>query len=257
MKYSQRLLCMAQEISVDDQVIDIGSEHGYLPIILWEKYPGIKVIVSDISPGSLKKARENIGSYLTEDQEKQWASFRLGSGLSVVSPGEATVAVVAGMGGLLISQILEESEGIARNLEKLILQPRNGQGKLRYWLLENGYQIVKERLAKEGKFICEILVVRSTSTAPISLEWSLGKEMEFEVPQHLLEVPDRELVAPFLRGKLEQEQNIRNALACSNSPDLVKAAVTDNRISYLEALIQRWEEDQNEHMEAGINGSSQ
>jgi tRNA (adenine22-N1)-methyltransferase len=72
---------------------------------------------------------------LTDDQEKQWASFRLGSGLSVVSPGEGTVAVVAGMGGLLISQILEESEKIARNLDKLILQPRNGQGKLRYWLL--------------------------------------------------------------------------------------------------------------------------
>jgi len=253
-KYSQRLEIMAQEVFPKDRVIDVGSDHGYLPLLLWEKFPGSRVVVSDISPGSLNKAKENIGARLTFEQEQEWVSYRLGSGLSVVSPGEVNVAVIGGMGGVLITEILEKSLEMAKEMDRFILQPRNGQGKLRYWLSQNGFQIQREHLAKEGKFICEILIVVPTWECSNPVEWSSGNEIQFEVPEHLLEVQEKEWVEPFLRGKLEIENGIRMALGTGESPDLAKAVETDNRILYLEGLIQRWEE-QHGRMETGVAGN--
>ena len=52
-------MAIAQEVGQGETVADIGTDHGFLPLYLWEKGISPKVIMTDISQGSLAKAREN------------------------------------------------------------------------------------------------------------------------------------------------------------------------------------------------------
>ena len=50
-KLSERLECIANRIDKGETVTDIGTDHGYLPIYLWENKISPKVIMADISKG--------------------------------------------------------------------------------------------------------------------------------------------------------------------------------------------------------------
>ena len=51
-KLSDRLNVIAEEIEMGETVADIGTDHGFLPIFLWENRISPKVIMTDISEGS-------------------------------------------------------------------------------------------------------------------------------------------------------------------------------------------------------------
>ena len=67
---------------------------------------------------------------------------------------------IAGMGGILIKDILDKDKEKSQSFDKLVLQPRNNIGILRHWLLTHGFYISNEQLAEEGKFSCEIITAR-------------------------------------------------------------------------------------------------
>lgn len=51
-----------------ETVADIGTDHGFLPIFLWENRISPKVIMTDISEGSLNKAIENCRRFHPETE---------------------------------------------------------------------------------------------------------------------------------------------------------------------------------------------
>lgn len=153
MNLSNRLQAIADLVTKSSAVADIGTDHGYIPIYLIKNNIAEKVIAADISDGSLNKARELVSKYDLKD----CIECRLGNGLDVLSPGEADTIIIAGMGGKLISQILKDQIQIAKSAESLILQPMNGQGELRKWLILNGFEIIDEDLVKEGNKFYEII----------------------------------------------------------------------------------------------------
>ena len=59
-KLSDRLQLMADLVDDGQTVADIGTDHGFLPIYLWESGKSKKVILADISKGSLQKAMDNV-----------------------------------------------------------------------------------------------------------------------------------------------------------------------------------------------------
>ena len=152
---TQRLASIASEIKTGETVADIGTDHGFLPIFLWERNISPKVIMSDISKGSLKKAEDNC-KLLYPDVS---FDLRLGSGIDVIEKGEVDCITMAGMGGLLMAEILSKDIEKSHSYNKLVLQPRNKIGVLRHWLYNNGFSISNEKLVREGKFICEIITV--------------------------------------------------------------------------------------------------
>ncbi|HPO04974.1 MAG TPA: class I SAM-dependent methyltransferase [Bacillota bacterium] len=154
----KRLAAMAEYIHWGESVADIGTDHGLLPIFLFNQKISPKVILSDIRPGPLEKAKANLLAYSPE----MAADLRLGNGLETLRSGEVDTVVIAGMGGMMITEILAKDQKKTRSFRKYILQPRNGQDKLRIWLYKNGYTVNKERLVKEGNHICEIIVVDTT-----------------------------------------------------------------------------------------------
>ena len=76
MKLTPRLQTIAEEIKPGESMADIGTDHGFLPLYLWEKEISPKIILTDISKGSLEKAAEN--DAIDQTIYAQWGNFRNG-----------------------------------------------------------------------------------------------------------------------------------------------------------------------------------
>jgi tRNA (adenine22-N1)-methyltransferase len=99
------------------------------------------------------------------EADRSRARFRVGDGISVLDRGEVDTIVIAGMGGMLIRDIMSADFELTCSFRKYILQPRKRQGHLRKWLLENGFTIIHEDLVEEGRFIPEIITALSPKAA--------------------------------------------------------------------------------------------
>lgn len=127
-------------------VIDVGTDHGYLPLALAQKaYPG-KLFASDINERPLQSARRAAGEAGMEDRIR----FLLCDGLDDCPPEEIDCIVIAGMGGDLICRILDRAEWCLDEAYTLILQPMTKAEVLRYWLVNNGFTLCEERLVSDG-----------------------------------------------------------------------------------------------------------
>lgn len=111
-------------------VADIGCDHAYLPILLAQEDAAAHFIAADVREGPLLRAKENISRFGLADR----IETRLGSGLIPVLPGECEAAVIAGMGGSVICNILQEGETVAKSLKRLVLQPMSAAPELRRFL---------------------------------------------------------------------------------------------------------------------------
>ena len=80
---------------------DIGCDHGKLSAALAGSGRCPLVLACDLRPGPLEKARVTCAPYGDKVQ------CRLGSGLSVLEPGEVDDIIIAGMGAETIIEILE------------------------------------------------------------------------------------------------------------------------------------------------------
>ncbi|MBK5251497.1 MAG: SAM-dependent methyltransferase [Peptostreptococcaceae bacterium] len=156
MKLDPRLQAIAEYVKKGESVADIGTDHGYIPIYLAENGISSKVFATDVNKGPLNNAK---GIVKTQGFE-EIIVLRLGNGLAPVIGEKIDKIIIAGMGGLLIRDILISGEAlISRENTKLILQPMVAQSELRTWLKGNGFRIISERLARDKKKFYEILLV--------------------------------------------------------------------------------------------------
>lgn len=155
-KLTARLQKIADQVTIGHRVADIGTDHGYIPVYLLKNKISPFVIAGDINEGPLKCAEDNIVS----NNLSHCIETRLGSGLSILKPKEVDTIIIAGMGGLLISELLNNSKEIAQSLDTLILQPMQAQSELREYLVGNDFIIKKDILVKEGHHIYEIIVAK-------------------------------------------------------------------------------------------------
>lgn len=229
---TDRLAAIANEIEKGESVADIGTDHGYLPMYLVKEGISEKVIMADISKGSLNKARKNCREYMPEIR----FDFRNGNGLRVVRKGEVDVVVIAGMGGNLICDILGRDLGKARSCKKLILQPRTGQGRLRAWLVKKGFDIVNEQLVREGRFICEIITaVPGEPRESIKIE-AEPESIKWEMPYWVAHLKNP-LVNEFINLKIERENRILKSMGNSKNIPEEDIKAIENNIVYLESLL--------------------
>lgn len=234
-KLTPRLQTIANEIKPGETMADIGTDHGFLPIYLWETGICTHVIMADISRGSLDKARDNC-RMLHPEQE---FDLRLGSGIEVLGNGEVDAVAIAGMGGILMAEILGADLKKAHSFRRFILQPRNHVGRLRYWLLNNGFKIVNEHLVREGKFICEILTVEPKEVA-VSLNQE-ENDIEYEYPHSLLRFKN-ELTEEYLQRKLLLETQILRSMASGSQTTEEQLKRAEYRVEYLQYLLRRCKE---------------
>ena len=156
MRLSKRIYALANNVIDGHSIADIGTDHGYVPMLLMKEGRSPHVIMSDISEGSLAKAKETFAAVHLDDRVSE-SDFRIGDGLQTIEAGEVDEIIIAGLGGHTIKSILADDEQKSRSFGRLILQPRKHSGTLRYYLYTHGWDIESENLAEEGKFACEII----------------------------------------------------------------------------------------------------
>lgn len=156
MRLSKRIYALADSVVKGHTAADIGTDHGYVPMLLIRYGISPRVIMSDISEGSLAKARETFRQCGLMDKVRD-EDFRTGDGLETIGAGEVDEIIIGGLGGHTIAGILDADIEKSRSFRRLILQPRKHSGALRYWLYVNGWDILADTLAGEGKFACEII----------------------------------------------------------------------------------------------------
>ncbi|MTI66014.1 MAG: SAM-dependent methyltransferase [Firmicutes bacterium] len=196
MRLSPRLKTISKFVEKDTLVADIGTDHGYIPVYLIEKGIAKEVIASDVNKAPLESAK----GYILKKGLENKIETRLGNGLKVLKPREVDTVIIAGMGGILISEILSESSMIVKDIKNFILQPMVASEQLRRYLYNNNFKIIDEKLAKEDNRYYEIIKVqlgKDNIEDPIFLE--IGKK--------LLENKDP-LLDSFLAKKLKKIRKI-------------------------------------------------
>ena len=163
--YSSRIKKLQELAGRCDVLGDVGTDHALVPIYMVENGLCTKAIASDLNQGPLRKASDNVRRSGLRDK----ITLRLGEGLTPYVPGDCDVYVIAGMGGTLIAEILEQSPEVAHRADKLILQPNTCRAELRRFLNENGYEILDEDCAAEKKHIYVFLTVKYTGCPPKAL----------------------------------------------------------------------------------------
>ena len=102
MQLSGRLRRIADFIQPGDRIIDVGTDHAYIPIWLLLQDPGATAVATDIRPGPLERARIDAEYYGVADRLR----LLLCDGLALCRPEDADTVVLAGMGGETMAGIL-------------------------------------------------------------------------------------------------------------------------------------------------------
>lgn len=158
MQISKRLEAVADMVTSGSRLVDVGTDHGYIPIFLMQSGKIIHAIAGDVNRGPLQKAVEHIRQYGLEKQ----IETRLSDGLAAVQPGEADSIIIAGMGGPLTVRILTDGQAVAEQCQELILQPQSDIRQVRSYLEKNSWQIVREEMIfEDGKFYPMMRAVKS------------------------------------------------------------------------------------------------
>lgn len=151
-----RLAACAAFVREGCKLADIGTDHAYLPIWLVKKGVVPKAIAADVKIGPLQKAAFHIRRYGVADR----VDARLSDGLELIFPNEVDDVVIAGMGGLLIADVIENAPWLKHKDKHLILQPMTGAAQLRLYLAENGFAVLQECAVLEHGHIYTVMLVR-------------------------------------------------------------------------------------------------
>lgn len=153
---NKRLACLAALIPDGRGLIDVGTDHGYLPLALAQRgYPG-RLFASDIAPGPLRAAEKTF----REAGLSGRIELLLADGLDGCDPGAVDGIAIAGMGGDTVCGILDRAEWCLDARYTLYLQPMTRAEVLRYWLVHNGFAIVEETLVEDGGLLYAALAAR-------------------------------------------------------------------------------------------------
>ncbi len=200
-----RLELIASLVPQDSRLADIGSDHGYLPAWLLLNKRISFAIAGELNEDPARRARETAVAYdLLETMQ-----VRLGSGLSVLRPGEVDTVTIAGMGATTMIDILEARPEVLANLTRLILQPNVAGKELRKWLIGHGWKIVDEDLALENDIVYEVIAVEPGESKTLDV-----LQLEFG-PVILHRKPD--LFARRLADAIKERQRILEQVTLSSS----------------------------------------
>ncbi|SDY52600.1 tRNA (adenine22-N1)-methyltransferase [Evansella caseinilytica] len=170
---SKRLEKVVSYIRQGDVVADIGSDHAYLPVYLIKHGIASRAIAGEVNEGPLRSAEQQVAKHSYQHAIKT----KLGNGLAVLEHESVDTIVIAGMGGPLITQILDEGKSRLEAVSRLILQPNIAAENIREWLLDNHWRLIDECILKEDGHYYEIVVAeKGAAEAPYQPE-SMAKQL--------------------------------------------------------------------------------
>ena len=150
---SERLSLIASMVPQGKSVCDVGTDHGYLPAALCLNGKYKSVTATDIKEKPLENARKNLEKLGINN-----VKLILCDGLQKVNEEEAETVIIAGMGGDVISGIIDRCPFKEKSV--FILQPMTAAPVLREYLAKNGFYAEKEIAVTENHKIYSVMLYR-------------------------------------------------------------------------------------------------
>ncbi len=227
MELSRRLLGIAKMVEKKSQVgLDIGCDHGYVSIYLIKNNICKKIIASDLKKGPLEKARKNIETYGLSNK----IELRQGSGFKVICENEVNFAIIGGMGGYLIRDLLLQSPNIINKLNYIIIQPMQNIEVIRDHIYDKGFEILDEKIVWD-EFYYQIMKIKASNMI-YSKEY---REKYSYFGEKLLEGRDI-FVNYAIEKKIEDINKILNSLKGQSESLLKRKMELENKLRNLEEL---------------------
>ncbi len=142
--FSSRFKAILSFLDVKDKMIDVGTDHAYIPIKMAQK-KAKNILATDIHPKALESAKKNIKQFGFEKEIKTMVT----DGLKNIDTNFYDTLIIAGMGTSTIIKILSEKEKL-KPIKKIILQSNNDLEKLRKFMNANNFSLEKEKIVKEN-----------------------------------------------------------------------------------------------------------
>ncbi len=149
---SKRLEMLCSMVTKGNRLADIGTDHALLPIALVQKRIVPHAIAMDVKEGPLQHAKDNIAVAGLED----YIETRLSDGLKGLQPGETDTVLISGMGGRLMTKILDGWD-VLDGVKEWIFQPQSELAEFRRYLARRGLVITDERMLCENEKYYTIL----------------------------------------------------------------------------------------------------
>ncbi|MBQ7464840.1 MAG: SAM-dependent methyltransferase [Lachnospiraceae bacterium] len=174
---SKRLEDIAAACEGCDVLIDIGCDHGLIPVSLLQKDSIRFAVASDINTGPLESAKRNAFEAGVSGRMR----FVVSDGLAKIDlsdqlfSGKKTTLLISGMGGPLIEKIINEGGKKIEGIGNFVFSPHSKLADFRKYLGRSGFFIRNERLTKdEGKYYFIISCIRGEDACKDEQGYELG-----------------------------------------------------------------------------------
>lgn len=167
-KLSPRLALAASFAVNAGRLADIGTDHALLSAYLLLNASARSALLCDVVKGPLERAAETVKTYHLEAQTQ----LRLSDGFQNIKADEFDTALICGMGGFNIIEILAKADWFGHESKRLILQPQTDAVHLRAFLLDNGCEIVEERAVIDAKHAYSVMSVQTGDRGKITKDWN-------------------------------------------------------------------------------------
>ena len=144
-----RLSAVASLVRPGNRLLDIGTDHAYLPCFLVQRGICPSAAAADLRKGPL----ENAGATIADCGLEAQVQTLLSDGLDAFLPQTDCTVVFAGMGGLLIAELLERTSWVRDGSVQIVAQPMSHAEDVRRFFFENGFALEKEVCAADGKHV--------------------------------------------------------------------------------------------------------
>jgi tRNA (adenine22-N1)-methyltransferase len=209
MELSPRLKLIYNMIPPCGTLCDIGTDHALIPAYALLNGRCGRAIACDARKGPLQRAKKTMDAYGLHGRME----LRLGNGLEPLSADDAEVVVIAGMGGILITELIANQLEKAKCAKRIVLQPMYAQEAVRPFLWKNGFRIEDEALCREGRKIYQALAVSFGG------EFTEGAgDPVFEVVGELLVKKRDPLLPDWLCDRIRRQRKIVDGLRRAREP---------------------------------------
>ena len=216
-KLNPRLKLCADFVRIGSKMADIGTDHAYLPIWLAKHNLISKAIALDINALPLNSAKSNIIKYHVDNI----VEARLSDGLENISSEEVDDIVIAGMGGELIANIINNANFLKNPEKNLILQPMSQAEFLRRFLTKHNYFILDEKAIMADNKIYSVMSVKFCNEAikTSTLYPYIGK-LENHLDDNTIIYIEKEII--HLDNKIKGFKAQNNLKLCNELSNIIK-----------------------------------
>ncbi len=226
MNSKKRLLAIVNLIEKNKKVIDIGTDHGLVPLYLAKNDISKEILATDISENSLSKLVDSL-----DEETSKYIKTMVTDGFDGIKKDDNQVAIIAGMGANTIMEIIEKNLDFAQNLDYMILASNIGNEKLRAFLLENSFEIMEDFLVNENKKYYDIIKA------------SFGKKEAYDLSEIYFGRDNIEKRSPLLKEKLDQDYK-KNKIFLKeikeNSKDKKAEERIEERLEAIREVYDKW-----------------